>query len=304
MHVHVQPDDALQTAFEVLAILVRDMHAAGRRTYAAAVKPQMMSRTNGGFNEHKIGPGFASFREFLAAAADAGVVTVTPAPIGPDVEILPPGAASLGPRHQPERGGVGPRIRSDLWKAFVDWTPDRLRAFDRVDNVAKMVTAEPAPLEPAQQSTLRRAIRMDVDRYVPINPVPFERQRQIMADFLATLEPSPPQAALETALRSQRPIRAFTSTLTIDSSLQDAFTAYRLKCIANIIEDWKSAHNLEVDIFQSRPPAQPDESTNQAAQSKDSAEVAVRRMLHAAIDRMPLDELNHLHVPVEFYLES
>lgn len=303
MHEHSQRDDNLQTAFDVLASLVEEMHAAGRRTYAASVKPQLLTRTNGGFNEREIGPGFASFRDFLAAAETAGVVKVSPAPVGPDVEILPPGATSLGPRNISARVGVGPRIRADLWRAFVDWTPGRLRVFDRLDNVAKVVTAQPAPLEPPQQSALRRAIPVEPDRYVTISPVPLERQQEIMAEFLATLEPSPVHAALETALRSPRPIRAFTSTLTIDGAVHDAYTAHRLSCIARIIEEWKGVNHLEVDIFESRPQARLDESTSHAPPANDPAEAAARRILHAAIDRMPLEELNRLHVPVEFYLE-
>src|SRR4051794_8106622 len=91
-------DQRLQTAFELLSAVVSEMHEAGRRTYAASVKPELKRRTHGGFDEAQLGPGYETFRQFLDAAADAGVVTVSPAPRGPDVEILPPGATSPGPR--------------------------------------------------------------------------------------------------------------------------------------------------------------------------------------------------------------
>jgi hypothetical protein len=301
MHDQQQTGSDLQTAFDLLASVVREMRDAGRRTYSASVKPALVRRTNGGFNERLLDPGFNSFREFLDAAAAQGVVTVRPAPIGPDVEVLTPGAISLPPRPKPEERGAAGRIRRDIWNAFVDWKLGTLRAYDRERGVAEIVPAEPAPLEPSRITAERRAMQADPARYVPITPISVDQQHQIMQSFVEALDPSATRQVLELALDGDRPLRAFRNALVADPAAEQAFVKFRLKAVKTIIEDWRNRNGLDFDMFATgRGGRTPVERSTADAEPQLER---VRRLIHGAIDRMPLEELNGLRIPLEFMVE-
>jgi hypothetical protein len=292
-------DPRLATAFELLADIVGEMHASGRRPYAAAVKPRLLAKTNGGFDERMLGPGFRSFRGFIDAAADAGVVTVKPAPVGPDVEVLPIGAQSLGPRQQPSHGG---RIRRDLWKAFLDWTPDQLRAYDRIRGRAIVIPATPAPLEPADYAAIREAFSDD-DRYVPIAHITRDDQLTWMHTFVDQLPPSTPiLSALEVTLGSEHPLRAFSNALRIDPAIRQAYTDYRLGEVIRRLDVWAAEHALDVDIYDVVPREGESDAQEQSATVGDTERL--RHLIHAAVDRMPPEALDALHIPARFFLEQ
>jgi len=289
-------DPRLATAYELLADIVAEMHASGRRAYAAAVKPRLVARTNGGFDERMLGPGFDSFRGFIDAAADAGVVTVSPAPVGPDIEVLPLGAQSLGAREQPAHGV---RIRRDLWRAFLDWTPDQLRAYDRIRDKAVVVPATSAPLEPAHHAALRAAIT-DKQRYVPITSFTREEQLNWMRTFVEQMPATPILPALELTLSSEQPLRAFSHALGIDGSTRQAYNGYRLNEVSTRLEQWAAEHELELDIYEPAPRAESRKDELSATPDDEP----LRQLIHAAVDRMPREALETLHIPVRFFLEQ
>lgn len=63
---------AREAAFGLLAAIVAEYEAAGRPAYGAPVKVALQRRSNGWFDEAKLG--FSRFKGFLEAARDAGVV--------------------------------------------------------------------------------------------------------------------------------------------------------------------------------------------------------------------------------------
>jgi hypothetical protein len=89
----------------------------------------------------------------------------------------------------------------------------------------------------------------------------------------------------------------------IDDGLREAYGAFRLRAVADVIERWRVEHGVEVDIFDPRPQVAEGSSTDAPAPSGEPIDAA-RRLLHAAIDRMPIEELNRVHIPVEYYVES
>jgi len=303
--VDVEGDPRLETAFGLLREIVVEMHANGRRAYAASVKPRLADRTNGGFDVRTLGPGFASFRAFLDAAADAGVVVVTPAPVGPDVELLPIGATTLGPRDKPDHRR---RIRRDLWRAFLDWTPGRLRAYDRERNRVIDIPADAAPLEPAGQAGIRITLS-DQKRFVPIPAIAEEEQRAWMEAFVKRAPPSRaiPMLelalfpALELALASPQPFRAFSRVLAADPATLAEFNDYRLTEVSNHISSWITEHGLQLDIFDPRSTVA--EDPQHARVAEDGHAARLRRAVHAAVDRMPPEALKALHIPIEFLVE-
>ncbi len=65
-----------QAAFGILADIVQRWYAEGRRAYGASLKPELRALTSNEFDERLLG--FMSFKQFLTAAADTGIVDVTP----------------------------------------------------------------------------------------------------------------------------------------------------------------------------------------------------------------------------------
>lgn len=293
------PEAALDTAYRLLAQVAAEMHDNGRRAHAAAVKPRLLALTNGGFDERSLDAGFRTFRDFVRAADAAGVITCAPAPIGPDIEVLPVGVTSLGPR-QPV--AQSERVRPDFWEAFVDWTPGRTRVYDRVEDRARIVPLEPAPLEPASHTSLRDALS-DATRFVPITAVPMNAQAEWMRAFVDVAPASPGLAAAEAALQAERPFRAFAHALAIDDRLKHAYNDFRQEKVVEAIEAWRSDHGLEdVRIYTASTTPDHEDAKERGKSADENVRVEdIRRVVHAAVDRMPLDALNALHVPAEYY---
>jgi hypothetical protein len=166
----------------------------------------------------------------------------------------------------------------------------------------KFVSAEPAPLEPVSQTVLRTSIKDNPSRWVEIGPLTFEQQRKIMQDFVDGLASSPKQMALQTALAAERPVRAFMNTLSIDAEVRAAFLSYRLSAVSDVIRQWMADNDVQTEILDSSLRAA-DQDVSGPQKSPAVPLDAVRALIHAAVDRMPLEELNELRVPVEYYVE-
>jgi hypothetical protein len=132
-------NDALTTAFQLLASVVQNFATSGRVCLGATLKPILY--TQGRFSEQLLG--FQKFGDFLRAAQAAGYVSLTPTP-GGDIRISPSGNPVTAGTQIPTQVplpliGVPPspvdstagnpiRIRQDLWDAFnsfsVKWVYD------------------------------------------------------------------------------------------------------------------------------------------------------------------------------------
>src|SRR5258707_360156 len=91
-------NDAVSTAFQLLANVVRDLYASGRSRLGATLKVELKRRTYSNFSENQLG--FAKFGDFLRAAANLGVVHLTWTP-GGDLEVWPPGVPTPQPVSRP-----------------------------------------------------------------------------------------------------------------------------------------------------------------------------------------------------------
>ncbi len=192
-----------QHAFALLADAVKDYYVANRRAYSAGLKPEL-KRRDPAFDEQ--GLGFASFRRFLEAAERAGVVDVHPARRGPDIELVPPGEP-LHPEYPVRRPRSPGRLRSDLWKAWVDWTPGYRRLYDRQRHVAERIPAVPVSALSPEHRELVEALDAGDERVIPIAGLSIERQLEWMTEFVA--EAGDFGARLSEALRRERPAQEF-----------------------------------------------------------------------------------------------
>lgn len=290
-------------AYKLLGVLVNENYSVGRRSYGASLKPELRRRTFGGFDEERLELG--SFRRFLEAARSAGVIDIHPAPRGPDLEATPPGKAPVAAA--PIGVARSRRVRRDLWDAFVSWDEDWLRVYDTVAERAFRFPKHPVPLEPIESTSLRETVGKEPDRFIPIEPISFARQRDWMREFAASVSDPVAKSALEWALTSDRPVRDFTQALQSRNDLRVQWTIYRLVLVETVIRDWANAAGLAVEIHdaqQVEDVPEPKDSLKSSIAREDGGRTSeLRQLLHAAIDRMPESELLQLRLPVGYLVQ-
>lgn len=299
--------------FEALAEIVQTNYAAGRRSYGASIKPELMRRLGGEFSEWDLH--YQSFAEFLHAAADARAVDVYKAPKGPDWEAVPRGRTPLAAAWvEADRRPPG-RVRPDLWTCFVDWREQMLRIYDREADRAYVLPRLPPGHEPAEQASLRRRYHVDRERFVEIPNVSFETHVRWMREFAEQLPQDSAREVLLFALGRDRPAREFTDALAAKPELRQRWQAERLRRVLESIRAWVSEHRITLDILEQRDPASPARERSEPAMSAapaaqgtapglQAASGDVRQALHRAIDRMPESQLLRIAIPVEYLLSD
>ncbi|MEA2372557.1 MAG: hypothetical protein QOH12_2951 [Solirubrobacteraceae bacterium] len=293
---------ARDEAFALLRQVADDFHAQGRRALGAVVKPEMVRRSYGGFVEPVLG--FSSFKDFVLAAHHGGFVDTHPAPSGPDIEIVPPGAGPQPAQSPAGRGQPTPRfdsVRDDLWRAATDWTPGLARAYDRDEDRVVFFAEQPAPLEPAEHTAARRAWDTDRDRFRLIEPVGMDGQIEWMREFTSALPSGRGRTIAELALNRERPFGEFARAVRQDLGLNRMWQIYRKERVADWLRTWMLENKLDVDIFIAKPQPGADNAPIVAVIDLDVE--AIRGRLHKVIDRMPASELLRLSIPFEYVIE-
>jgi hypothetical protein len=222
MSLTVHPTPGQQSAshaFETLQRVARDWCEYGRITTSAGLKPALQEALPG-FVEQDYG--YASFREFVDAARDAGYVRIEQRQ-GGYPRVLPPDepddrqiaspkspngvqseASPLAPPRE-DPFGEDRRLKTDVWLAFVDWQDDHNRLWDRRARRAFMF-----PVDDAR----RPAWDSDPDRFAEISPITSAVQTDWMRDWVSTLEEPSAQASLSAALSINAPKGQFRRELT------------------------------------------------------------------------------------------
>jgi hypothetical protein len=288
-----------QAAFRLLADLAQRWYAEGRRAYGAGLKPEIRALTGNAFDENELG--FGTFKQFLMAAAEQDFVDVHPAPNNShDVYVVPKGktpseTVSASASATPAQ----PRVRSDLWRAFVDWNKVFTRFYDRSHDIAYLVATTESVLDSAEVKALREQQRLDPDRFVPITPVSLEQQVSWMREFAARQQPEN-QLHLMRATESSRPARDFSVAVRRSPELAIAWRSERIKRVLAVIEPWKAEHNVVVDIYS--PPAA---TLIPAERPGDLTfdEKRLRERIHLAVDAMSVTELLHLPIRLHYIVD-
>jgi hypothetical protein len=190
-------------AFSVLVAAVSHLaRMSGRAPTGSEVRLEMKRRTYDGFKPAKLG--YKRFREFLAAAEELELINIDHRRAG-DIAVSLTGAelASASP----------PQLRSDLWKAFVDWNPKLVRYYDLLQSRAVMVPRERAPLEPERFGLLRTRLEKQPQEFIEVQPIPRQTQLDWMAEYAQTVQSSSVRFLLEDSLRGPKPATFFTGVL-------------------------------------------------------------------------------------------
>jgi len=294
-------------AMALLQQVVHEFEVGGRRAYSAGLKPALQQRTYHAFSEHRLG--FRSFREFLLRAEREGYVRLRPTSNG-DLEALSVESANAKPVAERTVAPWLPSIRSDIWKAFNDWTPGWKRLYKITTAEVYLFPEHASPFgdEKPEYGAYRAEAANSPEGFKEISPIAESLQRTWMASYAAQLTDEADRRALEATLETDRPIPAFTR-LVIGLPGGGGWKRYRTRKVLDEMYKWASKNGLELEPFATKAPGgAPAGSYSKAGLStQDSAgptDEARKRRVLAALERMPLAELLRLSIPVEYLIES
>jgi len=285
----------IESAFNLLRASLVALQQAGSLTYAAGVKSQMRRLSSGEFTEEALG--FLSFRSFLAAAQDAGVVTLTQAP-GGDLQVIPVGIAAIPVPRRTEQTRQR-RVRHDLWEAFVRWDDGSMRLYDRDVNKVLFLRAEEA----------EGRLSDEPGRYVNIPAPQREGTRALMEDFIERVSDSG-RTKLEEALAGpEDPERNFVNALSQEA--RNAWRALHALHVVSAIESWAKENGIQdrkIYSFATKARQAKTTSENKITIPATTATVTLnigtlRQRIITAVQRMPAAELLRLSLPVEYLFD-
>lgn len=295
----------LDEAFDLLLVVIEDSIRRGRRPLAATLKQRMFDQTHGGFLEERLG--FSTFGRFLQAAEARGIVTLRRTPLN-EIVVMPAGAVESSAQDQPEgrfeRSSRAERaaspVPSDLWRAFVDWTPGLKRVYHRPSRRAVMFPVAQIPLEKPEDTDARSAWKAHPEEYVEIVPISMEKHLEWMHAFAQSVTEPAAQAALQGALASGRALGAFSIAVRAPHLWRD-WRAFRLDRVVEVIERWGADYQIEDPLRVPEPAARLSTSPSADAVATDSQNDRVLRLkVLRAVERMPISDLKRLSIPVEF----
>lgn len=301
--------NSTERAFEQLRQALEGLASRGARSTAAGVKSEILRISSGGFHESALG--FTSFRAFLEAAADAGVVDLElPQPgSGQDVTVTLPGqqpAAIARPSTRSSRR----RIRPDLWTAFVDWNQSFVRLWDRNVERAVILSKAAQPGEPPTIARLRERYGRRPNDFVAIKPITQEEQLGWMRAFADSVAAEAPD--LKACLSAERPAASFAQALRGDPALSQAWRDQLSSLVTEVIDAWAAEHGLQINLTEA--PFSPTAVTGTHRRAADlaehyahdqrptSEESALRAQLLAVLAELSTDELLQIRVPIVYAL--
>lgn len=296
-------DPAASYYFALLRTVVDDLTANGRRSFAAGLKPRLQALSNGEFAETRLG--FPTFKAFLEAANEAGIVELRRTPS--DLMVLPRiTEADSAVRATPSATvqiGPGQRIRPDFWRAWVEWSPDLKRFYDRsADRVVFLLDTENAD-EPEHVATTRKQMTQRPDRYVAIEPLGATATVEAMRTFASGWDDTTERDAMLQALGAAEPEKAalaFTRFLRVRTRIAGAWHLTRMQQVAQSIAEWAVEHGVATNYLLDASSGRRSAVTAVSPLSLD--EVALRSRIVSAVQRMPLADLLRLPIPVEYLL--
>jgi hypothetical protein len=267
----------------------------------------MQARSGYTFSESELG--FVTFREFLEAAAKAGVVETQLE--GTHLRMHVPGVQPAPPRLQgahKSRESSLVHIPPHFWTAFVDWTPGKRRLFDKVTQTAIVFPSNPAAHQSPDESARRELVSANPDRFVEIQPLTFETQVGWMKDFADTL-PDPNDRRLADLIleNDPKPAYAFNVFLRRNQRMLAGWKKFRVDRALEAIRRWMNDHGVDPSVLDTSKlgstgaDTEPTRVSDSPAQQKIDQ---VRLRVLAAVEKMPLAELLRLPIPVEYMIES
>jgi hypothetical protein len=241
-------NDDVSNSIQLLAAIVREFHSVGRPCLGATLKPELFRRTQGSFNEQRLG--FLRFGDFLRSAAAAGLVQLRPTP-GGDIAVWPMGVvAPVAPQPTfaqssplrfeqtqtvsappvwvaPQSVAAPTRVRQDLWNAFNSYSASWV-----YDPTADLAYREADGRERAAGES-------------PLVKIPPGRERvtEWMRSF-AKMQDVPTQEKLTASFEGPSGPYGFHGLVRRDLRLQRMWHRFHVQQVLASIDAWASANSL------------------------------------------------------------
>lgn len=255
------PSPVLQALTEILAAQSPQFAARLKQRLTATLQ----AKEEPPFDERKLG--FKGFRDFLERGTQ-GLFLVTPSDVGPDVMVSLVGAQSEAASPAQTTGGAGHSVRNDVWQAFINPDPARVRFWGRdTHQVRHYLHGEDSPHA--------REVQDSAADYIEIEPVSAATQLSWMRQFVYEHSHAVPETRTQTIHSildkpySSGINAAFTGAL--GASLGGQWRHQRIKNVVAAIYAWADKHNVPHELLNVRS-----SSDSAAGQSTSGTEKAVR----------------------------
>jgi hypothetical protein len=234
------------------------------------LKAVMISRAGAqgkGFDEKALG--FRTFAQFISASGLAEVKFRE----GTDILVAPhEHAASL---YQEEISGKPHRIREDFWKAFVSWPRSgEVRGYipdlDKVVDGLTTLPPQAIPIEPISREVLRNW------------------HKQFVAELGSDLPPR--MESILPSLENPGGFYEFSRAVRGDPQLHAKWNRFHLSKVLDAIRDWANHHGVTGEPWLQ-------------AQTEER-EGDKRAHLYAVLDRIPLESLLKIQIPLGWLVEE
>lgn len=293
------PDDA---TFDQLKEVVDSLSNGSYTPTAAAVKTTLL-KLNPSFDERRLG--FKRFVDFIEAAVNRGAVSMI-RDANNHPRVFPVDSRSDPLMTRPPFALEGLRLRRDVWRALVDWTPaDYWRGWDRQQSRVFMAPQAGSSTPPWE---------VDPTRFLPLPTVSQDEQVAWMKEFAAA-QVAVVRDKLEGGLTPESELGAFRLALR-DEGLMEAWSVALRQHVSLRAAEWatsaKVARHYLFESQLSNPRDTPSEAQVAIAAGGSEAQTVqrsvedtteqdrLRQKLHRVIDGMVLGELASLPVPARF----
>jgi hypothetical protein len=287
-------------AFALLNEVVSRLHERHGRAFAATLKLELLAASGNSFDEEALG--YSNFAAFLEDAKDHGVVALAgTGTTANDLQAfpIPESARPGGPRS-------ARRLRPDLWAAFTDWQPGRLRLYDPSVDKAFVFSAHDAL--PPELETIREAFKRDPSQFVAVQHITRERTEDWMREF-ADAATEPARSELLESLTDEQAVAAFYQTARRHPVAERGWRCYRVEKVAEAVVIWAREHGLNIDVFgdaaaRGRLNKAPGNSspTDGPRARLVVPESQLRAMLADALEALSVNELLNLPIPLHALL--
>lgn len=310
-------DNLRRDAFQVLERALRELlQEEGGPPTASGLRLRMGALTHGGFKLSALG--YRRFRDLLADAEAQDLIVLDSAKQG-DVSVKLPALVAGENRI--------PYMRSDLWKAIVDWNPRTARVWDQETGRVLVLPREPVLLEPERFARIRELMSSEPDRFISIPHLTVLDQLQLLKRLAAKSDLDPgTRVALDGAFNSTRPMKSALEILKgYNADFAKAWTNLLRTEALTIAARWKadSPALADVNLFPTSAVAPEKESSNAASSRADASavkspvpqadvgghalrpyvtEAELRSLIHQAINQMSPHELRALAIPLGYLL--
>jgi len=291
--------------------LVHEWRSAHKLTTTAGVKSALVRSTDGAFDEREWG--YASFKEYVTALQEQGVIRLEVLPTNHWLILLPgesqdqvlkdresSSTSSVSAPSSSPRSPV--RLKPEVWFTTVTWMDDHRRLWDKEQRRGFVFPVDDSGA-PAFES--------EPSRFVDMPYADLPTQREWMLSWASAL-PQPDASEVRASLAATAPTGEFRKTVERLGRLAE-WRAELQRRVSDMIEAWAASSGVQMaDLVDHRRPRRESGSSEpvrpvasgSAQAVSGSPELTLRDHLHRIIDRMSVQELGALQIPAAYLVDD